>query len=225
MVVESQKLKASGGADQTRAALVRAALILFGEQGFEGTSTREIAAAANANIGSIAYHFGSKEGLRIAVADHIVATIQAIASRNEAEAVKEVPASQDASLAITAMIERMFSFFVVQQEAAEIVPFVLREMAAPSPAFERIYAGMIEPIHKRCCDLWEAATGEPAGSEETRINVFTVMGQIIYFRLAREAVRRRMGWADIDFEHGAKISKAITSNVADILAAKKERTS
>jgi AcrR family transcriptional regulator len=41
-------------AEQTRTALVHAALKLFGRQGFDGTSTREIAAEAKANIGSIA---------------------------------------------------------------------------------------------------------------------------------------------------------------------------
>ena len=59
-------------AEQTRQALIRAALKLFGAKGFDGTSTREIAAAARANIGSIAYHFGGKEGLRLACADFIV---------------------------------------------------------------------------------------------------------------------------------------------------------
>ena len=68
-------------ADLTRAALVRAALKLFGRQGFDGTSTREIAGEAQANIGSIAYHFGSKEGLRAAAADFIVETIQAVAGQ------------------------------------------------------------------------------------------------------------------------------------------------
>ena len=68
-------------ADQTRLALVRAALKLFGSQGFDGTSTREIAAAAKANIGSIAYHFGGKDGLKLAAADYIVETIQKIASQ------------------------------------------------------------------------------------------------------------------------------------------------
>src|SRR5436190_21096300 len=68
-------------ADMTRAALVRAALKLFGRKGFDGTSTREIAAEAKANIGSIAYHFGGKEGLRAAAADFIVETIQGIAGQ------------------------------------------------------------------------------------------------------------------------------------------------
>ena len=36
---------------------------LFAENGFEGTSTREIAKAANVNISMISYYFGSKEKL------------------------------------------------------------------------------------------------------------------------------------------------------------------
>ena len=36
---------------------------LFAENGFDGTSTREIAKAANINISMIAYYFGSKEKL------------------------------------------------------------------------------------------------------------------------------------------------------------------
>ncbi|MEZ5037340.1 MAG: TetR/AcrR family transcriptional regulator [Chitinophagales bacterium] len=37
--------------------------MLFAEKGFDGTSTREISKAANANISLIAYYFGSKEKL------------------------------------------------------------------------------------------------------------------------------------------------------------------
>ena len=72
-----QRHDAASPAEQTRLALVRAGLRLFGQRGFDGTSTRQIAAAAKANIGSIAYHFGGKEGLRLAAADHIVETIRA----------------------------------------------------------------------------------------------------------------------------------------------------
>src|SRR5689334_16372155 len=76
-----RKTQTPPAAEQTRQALIRAGLRLFGAKGFDGTSTREIAAEANANIGSIAYHFGGKEGLRAACAAFIVETIQSVAAQ------------------------------------------------------------------------------------------------------------------------------------------------
>ena len=104
---------AQSGAEQTRQALVQAALKLFGTAGYDGASTREIAAAANANIGSIAYHFGGKEGLRLAVADHIVGLMQGLAARAAAEAPPMPAASPELATAqLQKMLERMFAFFV-----------------------------------------------------------------------------------------------------------------
>src|ERR1700689_4995632 len=57
--------------EETRAALVAAALTLLGDKGFEATSTREIAAAAGVNVAMIAYHFGGKDGLRRACAEFV----------------------------------------------------------------------------------------------------------------------------------------------------------
>jgi TetR/AcrR family transcriptional regulator, regulator of cefoperazone and chloramphenicol sensitivity len=49
--------------EQTRERLLKAGLRLFAEKGYAQTSTREIAAAAQANIGAIAYYFEGKAGL------------------------------------------------------------------------------------------------------------------------------------------------------------------
>lgn len=49
--------------EQTRERLLLAGLRLFAEKGYAQTSTREIAAAAQANIAAIAYYFEGKAGL------------------------------------------------------------------------------------------------------------------------------------------------------------------
>ncbi|MGX8011014.1 CerR family C-terminal domain-containing protein [Mesorhizobium sp. ORM8.1] len=209
-------------AEQTRAALVAAALKLFGRQGFDGTSTREIAAEAKANIGSIAYHFGGKEGLRAAAADHIVETIQAIAGPVlGATTQPAAPASQEAARAqLFAVLEGMVSFIVASPQAGEIVQFVLRELSHPTAALDRIYAGVFEPTHRRLCQVWEQATGEPAESEATKLTVFTMIGQVIYFRIGREAVLRRMGWREIGKDEAAKVVAVATGNLKAMLAAR-----
>ncbi|RWC63385.1 MAG: DUF1956 domain-containing protein [Mesorhizobium sp.] len=209
-------------AEMTRAALVRAALKLFGRQGFDGTSTREIAAEAQANIGSIAYHFGGKEGLRTAAADFIVETIQTVAGPALGNAQAPMPVDPAAAQAqLFAALERMAGFVVASPQAGEIVQFVLRELSHPTAALDRIYDGVFEPAHRRLCQLWEQATGEPAESEATRLTVFTLIGQVIYFRIGREAVMRRMGWPDIGAAQAAKVVAVTSGNLKAILAARK----
>lgn len=216
--------QSASAAEATRAALVSAALELFGRKGFDGTSTREIAAAANANIGSIAYHFGSKEGLRLAAADRIVETIQAVAAQAFAGAGPDAPLTlspKEAEAQIDAAVERMVGFMVARPEAGEIVQFVLRELSTPTDALDRIYSGVFEPVHRRLCALWAAATGEPAESERTRIAVFMMIGQVVYFRIARAAVLRRMGWSDIGPAEALKVIAVAKDNVAAVIAARK----
>lgn len=211
-------------ADLTRAALVRAALKLFGRQGFDGTSTREIAAEAKSNIGSIAYHFGGKEGLRAAAGDYIVETIQTVAGQAMGTLDASAPNDAEAARAqLFTVLERMVAFIVASPQAGEIVQFVLRELSHPTAALDRIYDGVFEPTHRRLCLIWEQATGEAAESEATRLTVFTLIGQVIYFRIGREAVMRRMGWRDIGDAEAARIAAAVTDNLGAILAARKDR--
>ncbi|RWN31215.1 MAG: DUF1956 domain-containing protein [Mesorhizobium sp.] len=211
-------------AEMTRAALVQAALKLFGRQGFDGTSTREIAAEAQANIGSIAYHFGGKEGLRTAAADFIVETIQTVAGPALGNSQTPAPVGPEAAQAqLSAALERMVGFVVASPQAGEIVQFILRELSHPTAALDRIYDGVFEPSHRRLCQLWEQATGEPAESEATRLTVFTLIGQVIYFRIGREAVMRRMGWKDIGAAEAAKVVAVTSGNLKAILASKKSK--
>ena len=46
---------------------MKAASVLFAEKGFEVVSVREITTLAKANVASVKYHFGSREGLIDAV--------------------------------------------------------------------------------------------------------------------------------------------------------------
>lgn len=55
--------------DRTRAALLDAALDEFSAKGFAGARVRDIATRAGVSKDLIAYHFGSKDGLYLAVQD------------------------------------------------------------------------------------------------------------------------------------------------------------
>lgn len=67
---EKQIRKIRSDGEQSRERLLGAAMRLFAAQGFNATSTREIALAAGANVAAIAYYFGDKAGLyRAALTD------------------------------------------------------------------------------------------------------------------------------------------------------------
>jgi len=204
--------------EETRAALIAAALALYGDKGYEATSTREIAAAAKANSAMIAYHFGGKEGLRAACADHVAERLRSLfADAPEA-------ATPEAGRAALAALIRAFIRRVVADEAARpLARFLLRELADPSAAFARVYEAAFAPLHARACRLWAAATGAEPESETTRLSVFAMMAQPLYFRIARAPVLRRMGWPDIGPEQAAALEAIILGNLEAALDAARRR--
>lgn len=60
-----------------RQRILDAALEIFSDEGFAGTTTREIAARAGVNLGLIKYYFGSKDALWRAAVDSVFAALAA----------------------------------------------------------------------------------------------------------------------------------------------------
>ena len=204
--------------EETRAALIAAALALYGDKGYEATSTREIAAAAKANSAMIAYHFGGKEGLRAACADFVAERLRGIFGD-----APEAETPQAARAALSALLRAFIRRVVADEAARPLARFLLREISDPSAAFARIYETAFAPLHRRACRLWARATGGDPESADTRLAVFAVIGQALYFRIARVAVLMRMGWADIGPAEAAQIEAMILSHLEAALDAARRR--
>jgi AcrR family transcriptional regulator len=52
--------------------LIKVAMRLFAEKGYDGITVRDISAAADVSVGLINHHFGSKDGLREAVDKYFI---------------------------------------------------------------------------------------------------------------------------------------------------------
>ena len=128
-----------------------------------------------------------------------------------------------AAAILKAALERMINFVVARPEAGEIVQFIVRELSQPTAALDIIYDGVFEPTHRRLCDIWQQATGEPAESDRTKLTVFTLIGQVVYFRIAREPVLRRMGWTTIGKAEAAAVLDVAAANLNAILTDRKGR--
>ena len=206
-------------AEPTRSALVRSGLELFGAKGFEATSTREIAAAAGVNIALIAYHFGGKEGLRLACADYVAATIgEVFAGAQGGAAEIESLSRREARDRLARVVEALIDAIVARAESRPIARFVLREMFETSSAFDRLFIGAFAPIHARACEIWARAAGTRPESEATRLSIFALIAQVVYFRLARPVVLRRMGWEDIGLAEAAAIKRLVVANLDAAIA-------
>lgn len=58
--------------------LIKVAMSLFAEKGFDGVTVRDISTAAEVSVGLINHHFGSKEGLREAVDRYFIAQFEEV---------------------------------------------------------------------------------------------------------------------------------------------------
>ena len=209
-----------GRQQATRDALIAAAMRLFGRQGFDGTSIRQIAGEAGTNSASIAYHFGGKDGLRVACAQTIATRMSAVLEPVLTDAGSD-PDPQTAARTLEQLAATMAQFILVRPEAENIAPFMLREVAEAGAVLEIMLEKVIGPMHGRVCQLWAVATGQPAESDESRLTVFTMIGQILYFRIGREVVKRRMGWERIGPAEADTITATIARNVRAIIAAER----
>ncbi len=206
------------GADVTRRALIEAALKLFGDRGYEAVSTREIADHAAANIGSIAYHFGGKPGLRRAAAAHVVSTMTSMAGPGLHKPLPKM-SPNEAMGALEQLTHPFIQFLVGGSEGRLFLNFMLREIMQPGEILDHVYAEMFKPVHTRFCQIVGMATGLDPESEEMRILVFSIIGQGIYFHIGRPIVLKRLEWDDIGPAQAEKIRAVLIKNLRTIILA------
>lgn len=207
---------------ETREALIKAGIRLFGAHGYEATSTRDLAAMADTNVASIAYHFGNKEGLRCGCAEWIAGQVHGIVGPVMNAAPNE-PDAETAQATLSMMLHVMSGFMLARPADEDFIPFMLREIQQPGAVFATIYSALFEPMHKRFCTLWAAATAGNADSEQTRLEVFALIGQLLYFRIGREPILLRMGWQSVGQDEIKAISAVCQQNLQSLVIAARHR--
>lgn len=111
-----------------RADLVRAAARLFRTQGFDATSTRDIAAAIGMQSGSPFYYFESKSALLFAVMQDGMAQAQA----SQDAALRILGARAPARERLRALIRQHYE--VLLGEGSDFIPVMLYEWRSLTPA-------------------------------------------------------------------------------------------
>lgn len=201
-----------------RRRLIEAALRVFGENGFNGASTRAIAAAAGVNIAAIPYYFGGKEGLYRAVAAHIAEQINARIGPVFAAAASDGALSAgEARQRLLRIADGFIAMMVGSEDGALWARIIVREQFDPTEAFDILYDRVMGPAYAVIGGLLAAIFDRPADSDEIKLRVFALIGQALIFRVARAALNRRMGWEAMTPERLAQIRAVVADHLAAVV--------
>ena len=211
--------------DQTREALIDAAIEIFGRDGFRAASTRSIADAAGVNQALIGYHFGGKPGLYLAVFDRISRQVEQYLGpvAQAIEAQLEQPASAGSEQPLSRCIgfmhqltDALVATFLAPESAAW-AGLILREQQDPSAAFDRLYSGVMRRLLSLLTRLVAQIRGADPDATENRLLSQTIIGQALVFRSARATVLRHLGWQEIGAEQITTIQAVVRRNVTAML--------
>jgi TetR/AcrR family transcriptional regulator, regulator of cefoperazone and chloramphenicol sensitivity len=199
--------------DETRQRIIDAAIELFGDHGFEGASTRDIATRAGVNAPALQYYFENKEGLYRACAEYIADE----AWVNFEPVVLHATEVLRSDSSISALID---AFVRIQEAIADrmlikgCMPnqrlFFAREQAGqePSIASEVLMRRIRQPLNDVCANLIARITGTQADDQVTLIRMLTLHGQLLMFHVSPRTTLALLGWDEIDTEK-ADMLKAI----------------
>lgn len=201
------------------ATLLDTAIDQFGRLGFEGASTRDIARASGTAMSSITYHFGGKQGLYLAAADHIAAAIRGLQSENVARAVAAGQQSREAAIEALATILDGLAQMMLRPETEAWSRFIIREQQFPTEAFDLLFAKAMQPVLNAFIELIGRARPDLARREGVAMAIL-LFGQAMVLRAGRAAVCRALQVDQIDDESARLLRARLRANVLCILSEK-----
>jgi AcrR family transcriptional regulator len=160
--------------DETKAKILSATDALFGDLGFDATSTRDIAERSGVNKALIHYHFGSKDQLLVALLDDYYAQLTA----SLLAAMTAKPTLEERALDV---IDAYADFLAANRTFCSIVQ---REVASGRHV-ERIVAGTLPSFQLGRQWLGQVGLNAPEGLELDQV-LTSVYGMVVtYFTYGR----------------------------------------
>jgi AcrR family transcriptional regulator len=124
----------------TKTRILDSAEKLFGINGFEATSLRDITAEADANLAAVNYHFQSKESLIDAVISRRIEPI----NRRRLELLDQSGEHPSVEEILTAFLAPVF-----EQELSAAIPLLGRMLADPAPFVDRVFKRHFTELARR----------------------------------------------------------------------------
>ena len=201
--------------------LIEAGLEIFGILNLEGATTRQLAQRAGVNQAAIPYYFGGKEGLYLAVIEHLL-THKAGRVRPMVlqirEDLQQSRLSPDEALEQIKTIFGGFLQILLEDKATTTwARIIMREQMQPTKAFDLIYERWICPVHETLSALLAVILRKKATDPSLILRTHTLVGQILIFLSGRETILRRLRWKAYNETERKQIEKAVFDQLDLIL--------
>jgi TetR/AcrR family transcriptional regulator, regulator of cefoperazone and chloramphenicol sensitivity len=173
---------------ESRQRLLQAALRCFAEHGFEKTSTRMIADAAQANVAAIRYYFGDKAGI------YRAAFIEPMGQPQD-----DIALFDDPKLTLEQALQGLYSGFIEPLKQGELVQLCtklhMREMVEPTGLWQQEIDHGITPYHKALVKVLCRHLGITKEDDDVHRLALCIVAQAVFLYMGREvlqAVRPRL---------------------------------
>ena len=199
--------------EHARERLIDAAIKLFAEKGYEGTSVRDLATAAGVNVAAVSYHFGSKDTLYQETLRACLAPCAEMRARMQShlEAVQQKKGRKAAEEALRGCIREFLE--VLMSPLSKHSHLVIREQMEGKPRFEPVIREFFQPVGIILREV--IAMLAPEMSETSAFMVITgIIGQCMHTYKAR-ATYRVLGGID---SHSAEYIEMVSKHIAHFTA-------
>ncbi|NWC74796.1 CerR family C-terminal domain-containing protein [Pseudomonas sp. P7759] len=201
------KPAAEGGyqrGEETRARIIEAAVGVFGERGYDGASTRDIATAAGVNAPAIQYYFDGKEGVYLACVEHLITLLWGKMSPS-VEAAESVLADSDSgdNALIDASLGILGTVVSTIQDSPQTTvwrAFMDRHQAGLCPpsatrAFDEHFKARIGRVIRL---LIARLSGFAVEDERTVIHSMALFTQGLAFRVQKPKLLAALNWTEVN---------------------------
>jgi TetR/AcrR family transcriptional regulator, regulator of cefoperazone and chloramphenicol sensitivity len=196
-----------------RQRLIDAGLEIFGTYNLEGATTRKLAEHAGVNQAAIPYYFGGKEGLYVAVIEHLFSTnfaiIGPVVTTLQQELAKKKPTRDEALALLKKLLNTMLERVLTRKASSTWARIVMREQMQPTQAFSLIYEKGIRRVHETVAMLLAIILEKKPTDRKVVLRSHMVVGQILIFLAGRETIRRRLNLTGYTDEEVKEIKQAL----------------
>lgn len=201
----------NGGARQnTKDRILQAAQEVFAERGFDGASTREIAARAEVNISSLHYHWDSKETLYRGIFAHIYRQLVALV-RDE---ITQPETPEQARATIDRTMGLIFDAFA---DDPTIPKLLLRRLIEAPEMDDAAVTAALGPSWKVFQDWARRFSGDEISAQDISFLLLSVQSALLVSMLDTPHVGMMLGGSIQEPKRRARLRKQMVALVEKLM--------